>query len=446
MPNKRYLFVADATAPLASGEAPLGVMGLARALGAAGAGATILSLGIPEQLDRVPGLARRLRTIRASTPDGPREIALYEGKAPLSQAAMVIAGAVGGDRMASAVLLAEAVRALGDDGLIRTDVAVAWGETAALALSRSAASVRVFVVPSGRLGPMLTAAEFATMESAGYSDIPVSNRSLAAIGAAASVAIIAPSASSARVLEADVELSERASDEPFVAVRFGCDDPPHDPATDASLPAVYSGEALGGKAECRRAVVRRYALATGPRTLLLGTASLRRGKGGEELLAALDSLSSLDVAILVPGDGDADLLDRVKRLALHSPGRLAVLEVGDASERLLRAATDAILLADLDDRTGRAAGLAQRYGCLPIAIDGGASRDYLVDYDAASATGSGLLYGASDAHEIAAAVSRAIALRSSSDAWTELVRRLMESAPRWSQTAATFDEICSAFV
>jgi hypothetical protein len=132
-------------------------------------------------------------------------------------------------------------------------------------------------------------------------------------------------------------------------------------------------------------------------------------------------------------------------LAIQSPGRLAVVDGGDAHERYLRAAADALLCADSDDRTARGPGLAQRYGALPIALDAGAARDYLVDYDFASATGSAILFGALNSYEIEAAVRRAMALRAVADGFAPLVQRLMETAPRWAQTAAAFEEISAAF-
>jgi glycogen synthase len=153
----------------------------------------------------------------------------------------------------------------------------------------------------------------------------------------------------------------------------------------------------------------------------------------------------LDVATLVPGEGDPDLLERARRLAIQSPGRLVVFEDGEAQERTLRAAADALLFADPDDRTARGAGLAQRYGALPIAPDAGACRDYLVDYDSASATGAAILYGPGGTFEIEAAVRRAVALRAAVDEFTPLAQRLLESAPRWGQTAAALEELCAAF-
>ena len=431
-------------------------MGLARALAAAGASATVLSLASPEAAGGVPGLARRLRTVKVHVAHGARDgegvagsstrdVALFEGKAPLSQAHLMVAGAQGRDRGESAILLAEAARALADDGLLKTDLTIAWGETAALALSVVPAVARVFVLPSGRVGGPLSDAEAAAVASVGIASAGVAGPSLAAIGAAFANAIVAPSASAARLLESDRGIADRASDEPLVALRFGCDDPPHDPATDPALPANYSAKSLTGKLECRRAVTRRYSLALGPRTLLLGTASLRHGKGGDELLAALSALAKLDAAILIPSGGDPDLLERARRLAIQSPGRLAVLDSGDAQERVLRAAADAMLCVDTDDRTARASGLAQRYGALPIAFDGGASRDFLVDYHSGSATGSAILYGSLDTYEIEAAVRRAVALRAAADEFAPVVQRAMETAPRWAVTAAAIEELCAGF-
>lgn len=448
MSARSFLLVSDAAAPLVSGETPLGVVGLGRALVSAGASAIVVSLAKPEAAAAVPGLARRLRTVSVRVGGQVRDVALFEGKVPFSQAQAIVIGAVGQNRGESALLLAESIRVLGEDGLLhKPDVAVAWGETAALALSVVQAPVRLFVEPSGRPGEPLDGDELSTIEPTGIlADRTGSGpASLAGIGAAFANAIIAPSKSAARLLEGDVGLTERASDEPVVPLRFGCDDPPHDPGSDPALPATFSSKALSGKVECRRALTKRLSLAVGPRTLLLGCGALKHGKGGDELLAALPALSKLDVAVLIPGDGDGDLLERAKREAIQSPGRLALLDPGEASERLLRAAADAVLCLDSDDRTGRATGLAQRYGALPIAVDAAASRDFLVDYDARSATGSAILFGGLDPYQIEAAVRRAIALRGVADGFAPLVQRLMDAAPRWAQTAAAIEEICASF-
>ncbi|MEA2699834.1 MAG: starch synthase [Myxococcales bacterium] len=442
MPPRDFLIITDAVAPLVEGEAPLAAAGVSRALAAAGHRTTVLSLGAPESVARVPGLARRLRTISASIGDQTLDLSLYEGRAVLSNSQLMIIAAQPSGRAQTAALLGSAVKSLASDGLIAPEVTIGWGETAAAALSATSAAVRLFVLPSGRVGAPLSPADAQLLGTTLLAD-DLASRSLVALGSLSANAILAPSASAARALGVNAGLAARASDEPLVAVRFGSDEPPNDPGTDPALVANYSPANLAGKIECRRAIARRCSLALGPRTLLLAIAPLRRDKGGDVVLAALERLSPHDVVAIIPADGDPEMIERASLLAIENPGRLAVLAGDDdATERQVRAAADALLLADDDDRTGRAAALAQRYGTLPIAVDAGANRDNLIDYDPRSATGSALLYGSLDPFQIESAIRRAIALRSDGDLWSPLVKALLEIAPRWSATAAAIDEIC----
>jgi hypothetical protein len=443
--SREYLLIADAVAPLSSGPSAVAAAGLGRALAASGRKATILSLARPEAAAAVPGLARRLRTVPTSVGDRALELTLYEGKATLSEARLLVLGAPALGRAETAALLASAVRSLGQDGLVAPDLTIGWGETAAGALSATAASVRLFALPTGRLGPPLSEDESRVLAPLSLGD-EAASRSLVALGALAANAIFAPSPSAARANENDPVLATRASDEPFVAVRFGCDDPPHDPATDSALPASYSASALGGKAECRRALARRCSLALGPRTLLLTTGPLHRDEGAEAILAGIERLAPFDVVTVIAPRGDQDLVERARLLAIQHPGRIALLpgfEPGD--DRAARAAADAILLGDDHDMAGRAAGLALVYGTLPIAPDTGANRDYLVDLDERSATGHALLYTSATPFEIESAVRRAISVRADGDTWTALVRSLLASAPRWTQTAAAVEEIVAQY-
>jgi len=340
-------------------------------------------------------------------------------------------------------LLGSAVKSLSADGLIAPEVTIGWGETSAAALSATSAAIRLFALPSGRVGPALSGSEAWVTSSA---ENGAAAPSLAALGSLSANAILAPSPSAARAVESDPGLAARAADEPFVALRFGCDDPPHDPATDPALPTSYSAATPDGKLECRRTLARRCSLALGPRTLLLSTAPLRAERSGEAILAALSRLDGYDVAVAIPSSGDANLVDRAQVLAIEHPGRIAVVAEDDpAEERRIRAASDAILLGEADDRTGRAAGTALLYGTLPIAVESGAARDYLVDYDPRSATGSAILFERPGAFEIESAIRRAIALRSDANLWSALVKSLFASAPRWASTAAIVEEVCAAY-
>jgi len=442
--SRDILIIADAVAPLAGGESPLAAIGLSRALAAAGHRTTVLSLGEARAVERVPGLARRLRTIKASVGTASYDLSLYEGKAALSNAELLVIAAEPGSRGHTAALLGSAVKSLSADGLITPEVTIGWGETSAIALSATSAAIRLFALPSGRIGPALAPHDVQVMATSAEDGTTV--ESLLALGTLSANAIIAPSSSAAHAVESDPALASRASDEPFVAIRFGCDDPLHDPASDHTLPANYSATSLDGKAECRRALARRGSLALGARTLLLATTPLYADQGGEEILAALARLDGFDVAVVIPSWGDRELTERANILAIEHPGRIAVVGDNDpAEERRIRAAADAILLGDADDRTGRAAGTALLYGTLPIAVDAAASRDFLVDYDPRSATGSAILFPGLGAFEIESAIRRAIALRADAELWTPLVTGLFSSAPRWATSAALLEEVCASY-
>jgi hypothetical protein len=442
LPARDFLLIAESVTPLGEGVSAVGASGLSRALAALGHRATVLALASVEAAARVPGLARRLRTVPAQVGGETRELALFEGRAARSDAQLLILGIPApATRAETVAILAGATRSLANDGLVSPEIAIGWGEPAAAALSATSAAARLFVLPTGRTGAPLTPQETALLAPLLLGDDSASH-SLVALGCLGANAIVGPSPSAARGMESDPGLASRASDEPFLNVRFGCDDPPHDPATDPALPATAGGTALSRKAECRRALARRCSVAVGPRTLLLTTGPLAGGETVEAILSAIERLAPFDVVTVMVPRGDPEAIDRARLLALRQPGRVAVLSGAEpADERFARAAADAILLGDERDRIGRSTGLALLYGTLPLAPDVGANHDYLVDYDPASRTGDAILYSASTPFEIEGAVRRALSLRADSDVWTPLVTRLMDRAPRWSATATALAEI-----
>ena len=135
MAGRDFLLISDAVAPLGEGVAPLGAAGLSRALAALGNRTTVLTLASADVAGRVPGLARRLRTVTAVVGDRTHELTLFEGRASLSDAQLLVLAAQPGSRAETAALLAAAVRSLANDKLIAPEVTIGWGEPAAAALS-----------------------------------------------------------------------------------------------------------------------------------------------------------------------------------------------------------------------------------------------------------------------------------------------------------------------
>jgi hypothetical protein len=443
-----YVIISDAAAPLDASPAAAGALGLAAAFAATGRRIVVLTQADPERAARQPGLARRLRMVSASVAGEPIEVPLYEGRASASGANLFVLAppvASTGSRGRMAALLASAASSLARDGMLAPDLVVGWGETSATALGALASSRRLLMLPTGTAGDPLPPEE---LEALGEADDLGAGRSLLARGLMAADAVAVPSPSAAASLDRHPVFAARPSDQPVAVVRLGCDDPPHDPQSDPALAHHYSVDATAGKAENRRAVIRRLSLAVGQRTLLCVTPPLDEVPGGRAagtLLSVLAQLAGLDAAVVVRAGRDRALAERAKVLAIEHPGKVAVIQPdagnGAINERELLAAADVLVLTDANDLTGRGAGLALRYGVLPVAPDSGASGDFLVDYDPASGTGNALLYAPGDSFELLGALRRGLALRLHGERWAPLVSALMRSAPRWSSAAAAIESL-----
>lgn len=435
------LLVGDAVAPIVETQSAVCAAALGRALAAANHQVTILSISSEEKAAHLPGMARRLRTILARLADGDRECAMFEGRSAVSQCALHVIGSEPGDRGHAAAFLASAASALVRDEICRPDAIIAWGETAAAALPAISASMRLFVLPTGNWGQPLSNTEQAALDP-NAPDLAMAQGSLAGLGAIDADVVVFPSPSSARAFETAREFSFRASDQAVVSVRLGCDESPHDPATDPALAAPFSEGAMSGKIACRRALARRASLALGPKTLLLTTSPLEFAQGGRQILEALAQLVREDVVVVVPAVGDQPLLDEVRRLAIAAPGKVAVFpNAGADAIRQMLAGADAAMFGDQGNPDARSAGLAMRYGALPLAPDVAAYRDYVVDFDAASQTGNGLLYQPALTYERVSTALRAAVLRRQPDVWHPMQRRLVHAAPRWATTAAQIESL-----
>ncbi len=438
-----FLLVADQVAPVADSEVAGGVAALAFALSAAKHRVTVLSLAAPEVVTALPGMARRLRTVKTRIDGAEAEFSLYEGRSAVSQCSLYILGAQSANRGQRASLLSAAASSLIHDQICWPDVVLGWGESSALALACAPSATAALILPEGKWAQALSSEERNELDP-GNSAVAASGGTLVGLGSIEADVVLLPCPSAAEAFRKASDLASiRASDQPVAALRLGCDELPYDPAVDPVLAARYSATSLTGKQECRRALLRRASLSVGPKTLLLATGPLDPARGGREILETIARIEHTDVAVVFPAGGDRALVDQANVLAMGSPGKIRVFsDSGSEAERQILAAADAVLLADAGDLTGRSAGRALRYGTLPLAPDAAANGDYLVDYDQASQTGCALLYSPDDPWGGLGAIQRAIGLRANSEIWQALLASLLGAAPRWSTTAAFIETMC----
>ena len=159
-----FLLVADQVAPVVDGELSGCAAALGLALSVAKHRVTILSLATPDQASRLPGMARRLRTITTRVGGKDQEVSLYEGRSAVSQCALYVLGANSNNRGRRSALLANAATALVRDQICWPDVVLGWGETSALALACAPSAHAALIVPDGRWDQPLSSDERAELD------------------------------------------------------------------------------------------------------------------------------------------------------------------------------------------------------------------------------------------------------------------------------------------
>ncbi len=145
-------------------------------------------------------------------------------------------------------------------------------------------------------------------------------------------------------------------------------------------------------------------------------------------------LGALDcqLVFLLDSQRDGDALPMLRKLARH---RVAARFADTSTEHRLVAAADMLLLPHAFHAEGPSQLHCWHYGALPIAPSSGAFADRIVELDARTATGSGVLYDPSDSGALVAAVKRALRAFRRRDSFASVRERLATADLSW-QTAA----------
>jgi len=216
-----------------------------------------------------------------------------------------------------------------------------------------------------------------------------------------------------------------------------------DPASDSALPQRYSATQLQGKAVCKAALQKQFALAADPDAPLLGVVSrLTSQKGLDLVLSVLPEIIRLGGQLVVQGTGEASLEAAFRMAAGAHPGRVGVLLGYDetGAHRLI-AGADMIMVPSRFEPCGLTQMYGLRYGSVPIVRRVGGLADTVRDAgpgDPGATPGNGLVFDAAQPPALQDAIARAFALYRKPDAWLSLMRRGMAEDLSWEGPARQY--------
>jgi starch synthase len=214
-----------------------------------------------------------------------------------------------------------------------------------------------------------------------------------------------------------------------------------DPATDATIPARYDRNALGGKARCKAALQAELGLDVRPDPPVLGVISRLAEQKGIDLVVdvADELLATSDAQLVVLGSGDPRLESALQALHDRLPGRVAVrLGFDDPLAHRIEAGADLFLMPSRYEPCGLSQLYSLRYGAVPVVHATGGLADTVTDYDPATETGTGFVFRALARAPFLDAIRRALALRRDATRWQALVRRGMAADFSWDASAARY--------
>ncbi len=167
------------------------------------------------------------------------------------------------------------------------------------------------------------------------------------------------------------------------------------PATDRHLPARFTPDDLAGKAACKTALQKQFALEVNDKLPVFGIVSRFAPQKGFNLLrhALPAALNNMLIQFVVLGTGDPDTEDFFRALQLAYPGRVAA-HIGFSVElsHLIEAGSDFFLMPSLYEPCGLNQIYSLKYGTLPIVRATGGLDDTVENYDEATGAGTGFKF------------------------------------------------------
>jgi starch synthase len=222
----------------------------------------------------------------------------------------------------------------------------------------------------------------------------------------------------------------------LIGIVNGIDAEAFDPSTDGALARRYgAGDALEGKAACKRALYEELGLdAGGP---LFGTVSrLQWLKGTDMLLSIIPALVERGVRLALVGTGDAALESGLRAAAARWPGRVASRVAFDPLlARRLFAGSDFFVVPSRDEPCGLTQMYAMRYGAVPVVTPVGGLRDTVEPVGVAQAVGTGVVAQGADEASLLFACEAALDVWSDAIGMASLVARAMARDSAWSTSA-----------
>jgi starch synthase len=215
-----------------------------------------------------------------------------------------------------------------------------------------------------------------------------------------------------------------------------------DPGHDHFLMYNYTPERMSGKQECKKTLL--YVMGFHPRFMtrpILGfIGRLRDQKGIDLLIDIIPDLMSMDVGLIVLGEGDLFVETQLGYFVEQFQGQMAVC-IGYTEEKShqIMAGTDIFVMPSRYEPCGLTQLYSLRYGTLPVVSEVGGLLDTIVGYPQQGCTG--FTFSPVTAQRFLQAIQRALAVWEDRQEWHMMQQRAMRKDFSWHRSAQEYLQV-----
>lgn len=238
----------------------------------------------------------------------------------------------------------------------------------------------------------------------------------------------------------DVLLSRRGS---LHSIRNGIDYDVWNPQTDGYIAARYKGPDFARKSECKRDLLKEFNLPDCIDRPLVGIMShISLYKGFDIIISALEDLMSLDLALVVLGQGDEKYVRLLAGAAEKWPQKLAVISTfSPALTHKMAAGADMFLIPSMYEPCGLSLMYGFRYATVPVVRATGGLAEAIKPFDPKTLRGNGFVFTDYSAPALVAAVRDALEYYHRTEVWKRIMLSGFQENFSWGRSARKYANI-----
>lgn len=214
----------------------------------------------------------------------------------------------------------------------------------------------------------------------------------------------------------------------------GIDHNLYNPETDKNIRQNYNSKNIDSKKTNKEYLQKKLKLSVDADIPLLGfTSRVTFQKGFELIVQLLEPLMSLDLQIIIMGDGDKKYINEFKKYQKKYPKKIIWIpfKENEKIETLIYAGADIFLLPSHHEPCGINQLIAMRYGCIPVVRRVGGLNDTVTNYNPKTNRGNGFSFSNFNAFSLFGTIVRALENYRHKESWKKLIIRAMEESTGW---------------